>query len=209
MSKYIYIYYICNTYVNRVKSNYNIILKNYFKSKNTSSFLNTLSEYETFLKGFYDYKYYYTFDIFTINQTLLPQSSSLTPRELRDINLICLDKTIQLLFNDIKYRKCDDIFLTIKFDPIIWDKSAEIIFYQEKITSSSTVSSSAFDNPTSSQCPFLHYNPNNFIIILTNTILSCIGTSFTINETNYTLVCLILIIILLIISIILMLIYYK
>lgn len=95
-------------------------LKSIFKQKNPREFMKALKEYDVFLDGYYEYDYYFNLNLNEIKKEIY---DDLLPEERCDVDMIQRNLTLKELFDDFKYKKCDLIYMNMKFNSTIWEKS--------------------------------------------------------------------------------------
>lgn len=166
----------------------------YFKKKNIEEYNKGLNEYENFLKDFYEYDYYYNFDVTKIDYD---DYNQLTVSERKDIELIKGNISHKLLLDEFKYKKCDGIYMNMKFNQKIWDKCYDTILEQQKLIK---------DPNENKGTAVFAFNKSNSFVRLLNFLLKFWGLE--INENNYKFYIYFMILSFLIISIILMLFFY-
>ena len=90
-----------------IKEIYFYSIKQLLKKKDHKQFEQKLIEYDNFLEKFYVYDEYYNFDINKINIDIYRK---LNTQQQVDIELLKNSKTLRELLDEIKYRKCEEIF---------------------------------------------------------------------------------------------------
>ena len=90
-----------------VKEIYYYMIKNILKKKNQKLFEEKIKEYDNYLDKFYLYEEYYNFDVNKIN---LEVYKKLDTQQKVDVELLKHSKTLRDLLNELKYRKCEEIF---------------------------------------------------------------------------------------------------
>ena len=90
-----------------VKEIYYFSIKQILKKKNQKLFEEKIKEYDDYLDKFYLYEEYYTFDVNKINLEIYQK---LTTQQKVDIQLLKQSKTLRDLLNELKYRKCEEIY---------------------------------------------------------------------------------------------------
>ena len=96
-----------------IKEIYFYTIKQILKKKEHKTFKKKISEYDEFLEKFYIYDEYYNFDINNINIDIYRK---LNTQQKVDIELLKHSKTLRDLLNEIKYRKCEEIFDNLQID---------------------------------------------------------------------------------------------
>ena len=90
-----------------VKEIYYFSIKQILKKKNQKLFEEKIKEYDDYLDKFYLYEEYYTFDV---NKISLEIYQKLNTQQKVDIELLKHSKTLRDLLNELKYRKCEEIY---------------------------------------------------------------------------------------------------
>ena len=90
-----------------IKEIYFYSIKQLLKKKDHKQFEQKLIEYDNFLEKFYVYDEYYNFDI---NNIKIDIYRKLNTQQQVDIELLKNSKTLRQLLDEIKYRKCEEIF---------------------------------------------------------------------------------------------------
>ena len=90
-----------------IKEIYFYSIKLLLKKKDHKQFEQKLIEYDNFLEKFYIYDEYYNFDINNINIDIYRK---LNTQQQVDVELLKHSKTLRDLLDEMKYRKCEEIF---------------------------------------------------------------------------------------------------
>ena len=90
-----------------IKEIYFYSIKQLLKKKDHKQFEQKLIEYDNFLEKFYVYDEYYNFDINKINIDIYRK---LNTQQQVDVELLKNSKTLRDLLDELKYRKCEEIF---------------------------------------------------------------------------------------------------
>ena len=90
-----------------IKEIYFYMLKNILKKKNQKLFEEKIKEYDDYLDKFYLYEEFYNFDV---NKISLDVYKKLDTQQKVDVELLKHSKTLRDLLNELKYRKCEDIY---------------------------------------------------------------------------------------------------
>ena len=90
-----------------IKEIYYYMIKQILKKKNQKLFEEKIQEYDNYLDKFYLYEEYYNFDV---NKIGLEVYKKLDTQQKVDIELLKHSKTLRDLLNELKYRKCEEIF---------------------------------------------------------------------------------------------------
>ena len=96
-----------------IKEIYFYTIKQILKKKDHKLFEKKLIEYDSFLEKFYVYDEYYNFDVNNINIDIYRK---LNTQQQVDIELLKHSKTLRDLLNELKYRKCEEIFDNLQID---------------------------------------------------------------------------------------------
>lgn len=113
-----------------MEESYYFRLRYYKKTNNITEYSKVITEFEAFLDDFIHYKQFYN-----LNITKIPkwQYDLLSNSEKEDLSLIESSPQLQGLLNDFKYKKCDEIYMNMKFNPTLLEKCFNIISDKEKI----------------------------------------------------------------------------
>ena len=90
-----------------IKEIYYYMIKNILKKKNQKLFDEKIKEYDNYLDKFYLYEEYYNFDV---NKISLEVYKKLDTQQKVDIELLKHSKTLRDLLDELKFRKCEEIF---------------------------------------------------------------------------------------------------
>ena len=90
-----------------IKEIYFFSLKQALKKKDHKLFEQKMAEFDNFLEKFYIYDEYYNFDINKINIDIYRK---LNTQQQVDVELLKHSQTLRDLLNEMKYRKCEEIF---------------------------------------------------------------------------------------------------
>ena len=90
-----------------VKEIYYYSIKQILKKKNQKLFEEKIKEYDDYLDKFYLYEEYYTFNV---NKISLEVYQKLNRQQKVDIELLKHSKTLRDLLDELKYRKCEEIY---------------------------------------------------------------------------------------------------
>ena len=90
-----------------VKEIYYYSIKQILKKKNQKLFEEKIKEYDDYLDKFYLYEEYYTFNV---NKISLEVYQKLNTQQKVDIELLKHSKTLRDLLDELKYRKCEEIY---------------------------------------------------------------------------------------------------
>ena len=90
-----------------VKEIYYYSIKQILKKKNQKLFEEKIKEYDDYLDKFYLYEEYYTFNVDKIS---LEVYQKLNTQQKVDIELLKHSKTLRDLLDELKYRKCEEIY---------------------------------------------------------------------------------------------------
>ena len=96
-----------------IKEIYFYSIKQILKKKDHKSFEKKISEYDEFLDKFYIYDEYYNFDVNKINIDIYRK---LNTQQQVDVELLKHSKALRDLLNELKYRKCEEIFDNLQID---------------------------------------------------------------------------------------------
>ena len=96
-----------------IKEIYFYKIKQILKKKEHKIFEKIISEYDEFLEKFYIYDEYYNFDINNINIDIYRK---LNTQQKVDVELLKHSKTLRELMDEMKYRKCEEIFDNLQID---------------------------------------------------------------------------------------------
>lgn len=121
----------------------------------------------------------------------------MTIEERKDIELIKGNMSHQLLLDEFKYKKCDVIYMNMKFNSKIWDKCYDTILEQQKLMK---------DPNENKRSTVFTFDKNNSFVQFLNFLLKF--GNLEINENNYKFYIYFMIVSFLVIGIILMLLYY-
>ena len=90
-----------------VKEIYYYMIKQILKKKNQKLFEEKIKEYDEYLDKFYLYEEYYNFDV---NKISLEVYQKLNTQQKVDVELLKHSKTLRDLLNELKYKKCEEIY---------------------------------------------------------------------------------------------------
>ena len=90
-----------------IKEIYFYSIKQILKKKDHILFEKKISEYDSFLEKFFIYEEYYNFDINNINLDIYRK---LNTQQQVDVELLKHSKILRDLLDEMKYRKCEEIF---------------------------------------------------------------------------------------------------
>ena len=90
-----------------VKEIYYYMIKQILKKKNQKLFEEKIAEYDNYLDKFYLYEEYYNFDV---NKITIEIYQKLNNQQKVDVELLKHSKTLRDLLNELKYRKCEEIY---------------------------------------------------------------------------------------------------
>ena len=96
-----------------IKEIYFYKIKQLVKKKEYQILEKKISEYDEYLEKFYIYEEYYNFDINSINIDIYRK---LNTQQKVDVELLKHSKTLRDLLNELKYRKCEEIFDNLQID---------------------------------------------------------------------------------------------
>ena len=113
-----------------MRENYYFALKYFKKNNEKEKFEKGLKEYDDFLDDFFIFEYYYKLDILNLDKEI---KKKLEKEELLSIEIIRANNIFLQLFEDFKFRKCDDIFMKLNLNPHIYEKSYNTILERERI----------------------------------------------------------------------------
>ena len=91
-----------------IKETYYYNLKHYLKKKDMDNYTKGINEFDKYLDDFYEYDYYYNIEISKLPKEIYAQ---FTKNEVLQAELIKSSPTLNDLFNEFKYKKCDEIFM--------------------------------------------------------------------------------------------------
>ena len=90
-----------------IKEIYYYMIKQILKKKNQKLFEEKIAEYDNYLDKFYLYEEYYNFDV---NKITMEIYQKLNTQQKVDVALLKQSKTLRDLLNELKYRKCEEIY---------------------------------------------------------------------------------------------------
>ena len=90
-----------------IKEIYYYMIKQILKKKNQKLFEEKIAEYDNYLDKFYLYEEYYNFDA---NKITMEIYQKLNTQQKVDVALLKQSKTLRDLLNELKYRKCEEIY---------------------------------------------------------------------------------------------------
>ena len=90
-----------------MKEIYYYMIKQILKKKNQKLFEEKIKEYDEYLDKFYLYEEYYNFDV---NKISLEVYQKLNTQQKVDVELLKHSKTLRDLLNELKYKKCEEIY---------------------------------------------------------------------------------------------------
>ena len=90
-----------------IKEIYYYMIKNILKKKSQKIFDEKIKEYDNYLDKFYLYEEYYNFDV---NKISLDIYKKLDNQQKVDIELLKHSRTLRDLLDELKFRKCEEIF---------------------------------------------------------------------------------------------------
>jgi len=90
-----------------IKEIYYYMIKQILKKKNQKLFEEKIAEYDNYLDKFYLYEDYYNFDV---NKITMEIYQKLNTQQKVDVALLKQSKTLRDLLNELKYRKCEEIY---------------------------------------------------------------------------------------------------
>ena len=90
-----------------IKEIYYYMIKQILKKKNQKLFEEKIAEYDNYLDKFYLYEEYYNFDV---NKITIEIYQKLNTQQKVDVALLKQSKTLRDLLNELKYRKCEEIY---------------------------------------------------------------------------------------------------
>ena len=96
-----------------IKEIYFYSIKQILKKKDHKLFEKKISEYDNFLEKFYIYDEYYNFNVNNISIEIFKK---LNTQQQVDIELLRHSKTLRDLMDEMKYRKCEEIFDNLQID---------------------------------------------------------------------------------------------
>ena len=163
--------------------------------KNIIEYNKGLNEYQNFLTNYNEYDFYYNYHINTITKD---DFNMLTFNEQKDVELIRSDSNLKDLFDEFRFKKCDNIYMNMKFNSKLWDKCYETVLEQQKLLDDT--------NEERKKWNLIEFNKNNAMVQIINAILRI--ANLEINENNYRLYMYLSIIVILIVGIIAMLLFY-
>ena len=178
-----------------INDTYKSTLKKYFKMKNIIEYNKGLNEYQNFLTNYNEYDFYYNYHINTITKD---DFNMLTFNEQKDVELIRSDSNLKDLFDEFRFKKCDNIYMNMKFNSKLWEKCYETVLEQQKLLDDT--------NEERKKWNLIEFNKNNAMVQIINAILRI--ANLEINENNYRLYMYLSIIVILIVGIIAMLLFY-
>ena len=178
-----------------INDTYKSTLKKYFKMKNIIEYNKGLNEYQTFLTNYNEYDFYYNYNINTITKE---DFNMLSFNEQKDVQLIRSDSNLKELFDEFRFKKCDNIYMSMKFNSKLWDKCYETVLEQQKLLEDT--------NEEGKKWNLIEFNKKNSFVQIINSILRI--ANLEINENNYQMYMYLSIIVILIVGIIAMLLFY-
>ena len=113
-----------------MKETYYFTLKHYVKEKNKHEYLKGIKEFDKFLDGYYEYEFYFRCNPLTIADEI---ANKLKKEEREFLAEIQESPNLINLFNDFKFKKCDDLFMNFKFNSTLFDQCKETILDREKM----------------------------------------------------------------------------
>ena len=96
-----------------IKEIYFYSIKHILKKKDHKLLEKKISEYDNFLDKFYIYDEYYNFDV---NNITIDVYRKLNTQQQVDIELLKHSKTLRDLLNELKYKKCEEIFDSLEIN---------------------------------------------------------------------------------------------
>ena len=90
-----------------IKEIYYYMIKQILKKKNQKLFEEKIAEYDNYLDKFYLYEEYFNFDV---NKIKIEIYQKLNTQQKVDVELLKHSKTLRDLLNELKYRKCEEIY---------------------------------------------------------------------------------------------------
>ena len=113
-----------------IKETYYYNLKHYLKKKDMDNYTKGINEFDKYLDDFYEYDYYYNIEISKLPKEIYAQ---FTKNEVLQAELIKSSPTLNALFNEFKYKKCDEIFMNMSINQSIFDKCKDTVIEREKM----------------------------------------------------------------------------
>lgn len=113
-----------------IKETYYYNLKHYLKKKDMEQYTKGINEFDKYLDDFYEYDYYYNIEISKLPSEII---SKFTKSEVLQAELIKSSPTLNALFNEFKFKKCDDIFMNMSINQSIFDKCKDTVIEREKM----------------------------------------------------------------------------
>ena len=128
--------------------------------KNIIEYNKGLNEYQNFLTNYNEYDFYYNYHINTITKD---DFNMLTFNEQKDVELIRSDSNLKDLFDEFRFKKCDNIYMNMKFNSKLWDKCYETVLEQQKLLEDT--------NEAGKKWNMIEFNKKNSFVQIINSIL--------------------------------------
>ena len=100
-----------------IKEVYYYVIKNILKKKNQKLFEEKIKEYDNYLDKFYLYEEYFNFDV---NKISIDIYKKLNTQQKVDVELLRNSKTLRDLLDELKYKKCEEIYDNLNVDEKIF-----------------------------------------------------------------------------------------
>ena len=113
-----------------IKETYFYTMRHILKNNDLEKFKKALKEFDNFLDGFYDFEYYYKYDITNLDSDIYKQLNKL---EKNDIELIKTKLIFKPIFDEIKLRKCEEIFMNLQLNQQIYEKAYQTVFEKQRL----------------------------------------------------------------------------
>ena len=113
-----------------IKETYFYTMRHILKNNDLEKFKKALKEFDNFSDGFYDFEYYYKYDITNLDSDIYKQLNKL---EKNDIELIKTKLIFKPIFDEIKLRKCEEIFMNLQLNQQIYEKAYQTVFEKQRL----------------------------------------------------------------------------
>ena len=128
-----------------IKETYFYTIRYILKSNNLEKFKKALKEYDNFLDGFYDFEYYYKYDVTNLEVEVYNQLNKI---EKNDIEMIKNKLILKPIFDEIKLRKCEEIFMNLKLNQQIYERAYQSVFEKQRLLNINSIVNEGNNNST-------------------------------------------------------------
>ncbi len=127
-----------------IKETYFYTMRHILKNNDLEKFKKALKEFDNFLDGFYDFEYYYKYDITNLDSDIYKQLNKL---EKNDIELIKTKLIFKPIFDEIKLRKCEEIFMNLQLNQQIYEKAYQTVFEKQRLMNINPINNENSNSP--------------------------------------------------------------